>query len=55
MMVAWTPALVVLALMLRRACIKPTKGGTEGEDTGKVADRTRDQNQQRQWEFQDRL
>jgi hypothetical protein len=34
MMVAWTPALVVLALMLRRTFTKPTETGTEGR-TGK--------------------
>jgi hypothetical protein len=30
MMVAWIPALVVLAVMLRRAFTKPTEAGTEG-------------------------
>jgi hypothetical protein len=47
MMVAWTPAVVVLAVMLRRAFTKPTEAGTEGapaKDTGGIADRTRDQN-----------
>jgi hypothetical protein len=34
MMVAWIPALVVLAVMLRRAFTKPTEAGTEGR-TGK--------------------
>ena len=30
MMVAWTPALVVLAVMLRRAFTKPTEAETKG-------------------------
>jgi hypothetical protein len=34
MLAAWTPALVVLAVMLRRAFTKPTEAGTEGR-TGK--------------------